>query len=93
MKSNSGKFKRSKNVILAILETLDFESLVNLGLESCSNLLKSEFKTSIIDKNDIFRPLKFAKIEFHVKSEWWEMIKFQSQALTSHFESFWSIVI
>ena len=68
VKSNFGEFKWSKNVFLAILETLNLEILVNLGLESCSNLLKSKFRTSKIAKNDIFGPFEFAKIGFHVKS-------------------------
>ena len=54
---------------LAILETLNFEFLVNLGLECCLNLLNSKLRTSEIAKNDIFGPFEFAKIEFHVKSE------------------------
>ena len=44
--------------------------LVNLGLESCSNLLKLKFRVSKIGKTDIFGLFEFAKIWFHVKSEW-----------------------
>ena len=33
-------------------------------------LLKSKFRTSKIVKNDIFGPFEFAKMWFHVKSEW-----------------------
>ena len=54
VKSNLGEFKRCKYVILANLETLNFEFLVHLGLESCSNVLKSKLKTSKIAKNYIF---------------------------------------
>ena len=76
---------------LAISEALNFEFLVNLGIESCSNLRKSKLRISKIATNDIFWPFEFAW--FHVKSEWQKIIKFrQSQALPSHFESFWSIV-
>ena len=72
VKSNFGEFKQSIiSVILQILETLNFELLVNLGLESCSNLLKSKFRTSEVGKNNIFGAFEFAKIWFHVKSEWW----------------------
>ena len=46
----------------AISETLNIEFLVNLGLESCSNLLKSRFRISKTGKNDIFGPFEFAKI-------------------------------
>ena len=35
MKSNFGEFKRSKMSFLAILETLNFEFLLNLELETC----------------------------------------------------------
>ena len=64
VKSNFGEFKRSKN------ETLNFEPLVNLGLESSRAWLKSKLRTSKIVKNDIFGPFEFTKIWFHVKSEW-----------------------
>ena len=47
---------------LANLETLNFEFLVNLGLESCSNLLKSKLRTSKIATNDIFGLIEIAKI-------------------------------
>ena len=77
---------------LAFLDTLNFEFLVNLGLESCSNSLKSNFRTSTTGKNDIFGPFEFAN--FTKKPSDGRIIKFQqSQALTSHFESFWSIVL
>ena len=68
--------------------------LVNFGLVSCSNWLKSRFRAFKIAKNDIFGQFEIAKIWFHVKSEWGsKIIKFQqSQALNPHFESFWSIV-
>ena len=51
-------------------------------------------KIAKIAKNDIFGPFEFAKIWFHVNQSGGKMIKFQqSQCLTSHFESFWSIVL
>ena len=78
---------------LAILETLNFEFLVNLGLESCSNLLKSNFRTSKIAKNDVFGPFEITKFDFTKIRSGCRIIKFrQSQAITSHFESYWSIV-
>ena len=64
VKSNLGEFKRCKNVILANLKTLNFEFLVHLGLESCSNVLKSKLKTSKIAKNYIFGPFELAKMTF-----------------------------
>ena len=47
---------------LAILETLNFEFLVNLELESCSKLLKSKFRTSEIVKINIIGPFEFPKM-------------------------------
>ena len=45
-------------------------NLVYLALEHCLNILKSKFRTPNIAKNNIFGPLEYAKIWFHVKSEW-----------------------
>ena len=59
-----------KMLFLTILVTLNLEFLVCLGLESCSNVLKSKFRTSNIARNDIIGPFELAKIWFHVKSEW-----------------------
>ena len=69
VKSNFGAFKRSKNVIFGNFWDSELWILVNLGLESCSNLLKSKFRTSKIVKINIFGPFVFTKIGFHVKSE------------------------
>ena len=70
VKSNFGKFKQSKNVIFGNFRDFELWILVNLGLERCTNLLKSKFRVSKIVKNDIFGPFELAKIGFHVKSEW-----------------------
>ena len=70
VKSNFDEFKRSKNVIFGNFRNCELWILVNFLLESCSNLLKVKFRTFIIAKNDIFGPLEFAKIWFHVESEW-----------------------
>ena len=70
VKSNFGEFKWSKNVLFDHFRPSELWNLVNLGLESCSNLLKSKLKSSRIIKNDIFGPFEFAKIGFHVNSEW-----------------------
>ena len=59
-----------KNVIFGNFRDSEFWILVNLGLESCPNLLKSKFRTSKIVKNDIFGPFEFiksTKIWFHVE--------------------------
>ena len=40
MKSHFGKFKRTKNVIFGKFRDSELWNLVNLRLESCSNLLK-----------------------------------------------------
>ena len=65
--ANSNSPKMS---FLAISETLKFEFLANLGFESCSNSLKSKFRTSKIAKNYIFGLFEITKIGFHVNSEW-----------------------
>ena len=70
VKSHFGEFKRSKNVIYGNFRDAELWLLVNLGLESCSNLLKSKLRTSRIAKNDIFGLFELTKIWFHVKSEW-----------------------
>ena len=67
-------------------------TLVSYGLERCF-LLKSNFSTSKIAKNYIFGPFEFAKSNFRQNRSGGKIIKFQhSQALTSHIESFWSLV-
>ena len=53
VKLNFGEYKRSKNVIFGKFRASGLWILVNLVLESCSNLLKSKFRTSKIAKNDI----------------------------------------
>ena len=53
-----------KMSFLASWETLNFAFLVNLGLESCSNLLKSKLRTSKIVKSNIFGQFEFAKLDF-----------------------------
>ena len=70
VKSNFGKFKQSKNVIIGNFRPSEVWNLVKLGLESCSNLPKIKYRTSKIGKNYIFGSLEFAKVWFHVKSEW-----------------------
>ena len=73
VKSNFGELTRSKNVIFANFRDSELWNLVNLELKNCSNLLKSQFRTSKIGKIGkigIFWALDFIKIWFHVKSEW-----------------------
>ena len=70
VKSNFGELKRSKNVIFANFRDSELWNLVNLELKNCSNLLKSQFRTSKIGKNGIFWAFHYIKIWFHVKSEW-----------------------
>ena len=48
VKSNFGKFKRSKNVIFGNFWDSELWILESFGLESCSNWLKSKFRTSKI---------------------------------------------
>ena len=91
VKSNFGKFRRSKNNIFGNFRDSELWNLVNFGLENCSNLLKSKFRTLKIVKINIFGPFEFTKIWFYVNLRGDKMVKFkQSQALT--FESFWNIV-
>ena len=67
--------------------------LVNLGLESCSNWQKSKFLTSKIAKMTFLDCLNSPNFDFIQNLSGGKIIKFQqSQALTSHFEIFWSIV-
>ena len=58
-----------QNVIFGHFRDCELGILVNLGLESYSNLLKSKFRTSKIARNDIFGPFEFTKIRFPVTSE------------------------
>ena len=81
--------------ILAILEGLNFDFSKFELLSSPKYIYQtSKFQVSKIAKEDIFWLFEFAKICSNVKAErGGKMIKHQqSQALTSHFESFWSIV-
>ena len=70
VKSNFGEFKSSKNVIFGNFRDSELWILENLGLESCWNLLNSNFWTSKIVKIIILGSFEFTKIWFHVKSEW-----------------------
>ena len=67
VKYSFGEVKQSKNVIFG---DSGVWISVNLGLESCSNLLKSKSRTSKIVKINIFGMLDFPKMWFHVKLEW-----------------------
>ena len=95
VKSDFGDFRRSKNVIFGNFRDSELWTLVNLGLESCSNWQKLKFRVSKIAKNDIFGPSEITKIGIFTQNRIGsKIIKFQqSQALTSHFENFWSIVV
>ena len=58
VKSHFAKFKWSKNVIYGSFTDTELWILVNLGLESCSNGLKSKLRTSKIVKGYIFGPFE-----------------------------------
>ena len=60
-----------QNVISGNFRDSELWILVNFWVEICSNLLKSEFKTSKIGINNIFKPFELPKIGFYIKSEWW----------------------
>ena len=70
VESNFGEFEQSKNAIFGNFRDSRLWILVNLGLESWFNLLKSIFRTSKIAKNDNFWLFEIPKTVFHVKSEW-----------------------
>ena len=70
VKSNFGKFKRSKNVIFGNCRASELRNLVNLALDCAQIYQKSKFRSSKIVKNNIFEPFEFTKILFHAKSEW-----------------------
>ena len=58
---------------LAILEVLNFDFSQFQQLSSPKFTKNSKFRVSKIVKNDIlksFEPFEFAKIWFHVKTEW-----------------------
>ena len=57
-------------LILTILEVLNFDFGKFEQLSSPFFPKNSKFRVSKIAKNDIFGPFEFAKIWFHVKSEW-----------------------
>ena len=72
------------------LKDSELKILENLGLESCSNLLKSKFRASKFVKNDIFGPFEITKIWFHVKSEWQYNDQISTK-LSLHF-TFWKFL-
>ena len=79
-----GKFKGSKNFIFGNFRDSKPWKLVNSGVESCSKLPKITF----------LELLNSPKFDFTQSQGGSKIIKYQqSQALTSHFESFWSIVL
>ena len=77
---------------LAIWKVLNFDCSKFEQLSS-PKFTKFQSSESKIAKKDIFGLFEFAKIWFYTNWSGGEINKFpQSQALTSHFESFWSIV-
>ena len=90
VKWNFGAFKRSKNVIFGNSRDSDLWILINLWPASCSNLLKSKFRTSKIVRNDIFGPFECTKIWFHVKSE--RQLKDQISTKSSLYFTFWKFL-
>ena len=71
----------------AILEVLNFDFSKFEQLSSPKFTKKLKFGVSKMAKNDIFGPSEFA-------NSIGKIIKFQQiQALTSHYENFWSIVL
>ena len=91
VKSNFDEFKRCKNVIFGNFRDSKLEFLVIFGLESCSNLLKLEFRIPKLSKMTFLDHLNWPN-DFTYNLTGAEIIFQQSQALTSHFENFWSIV-
>ena len=64
VKSNFGKFKWSKKVIFGNFRNYELWILVNLGLENCSNVVKSKFKTSKLSKLTFLDRLNSPKFDF-----------------------------
>ena len=89
-----GKFKQSGNVIFVNFRDSELWILVNLGLESCSNLLKTQNSEIVkFPKLAFLDCLKSPKLDFMKNLSGGKMIKLQqSDALTSYCESFWSMV-
>ena len=84
---------RWKMSFLAMLELLNFDFFFFSEFEQVSSpkfTKNSKFRVSKIAKNDTFGLFEIAKIWLHVKFEWQANCKI---SLTSHFESFWSIVL
>ena len=85
-----GEFRQSKNVIFGNFRDSKLWILVFLELESCSNQNWEPLKWP---KMTFLDRLNSPKFDFTQKQSGGRIVKFQqSQALTSHFESFWSIV-
>ena len=75
VKCNVGEIKQSKNIILAILEVINFDFSI-FGQISCPKFTNnSKFRGSEIAKNVIFRPCEFTQIWFYLKSKWHKTIK------------------
>ena len=93
MNSNVGAFKRSKNVILAILEGLNFgfSKFEQLSSPKCTKTKIQNIKNC--QKIILLNRLNSPKFAFMQNLSGGKMIKFQqNQVLTSHFESFCSIL-
>ena len=88
-----GNSNSQKMLILTILEVLNFdlskfEQLLSLKF---TKFQSSEFKK--LPKMTFLNRLNSPKLDFTQNQSGGKMIKFQQrQSLTSHFESFWSIV-
>ena len=93
MKSNFGEFKQSKTVIVGNFRVLNFDIS---KFEQFSSPKFTEIQSSeslILPKMTLLDCLNSPKFDFTLNRSGGKLIKFQqSQALTSHFESFWSIV-
>ena len=71
VKSNFSEFEQSKNVTCGNFGDTELKIFGKFGTWMLLKLLKSNFRTSKMVKNDIFWVFEFAKIWFHVNSEWW----------------------
>ena len=94
VKSNFGVFKLFKNVILAILEVLnfDFGKIEQLSSPKFTKIQSSGSQK--LPNMTFLNRLNLPKCDFTQNQSGDKIIKFQqSQALTSHLESFWSIYL
>ena len=94
VKSNFGEFKRSKNVIFGNFRDSELWIFGKFGTWKLLKFTKNQNSEALkLPKMSFLDYLFLPKFDFTQNQSGSKIIKFQqSLALTSHFESFWSIV-